>query len=408
MNGEDGCRLRRSGGRDGMQHVLRSATNLRASGKGPLGPWATILRAIRNSDLRILFLCDADGALPNVTDVTQQAQSLPMLRWIKMARRPPYLCDTRHGRDRSRRRQFGTESQADIVRCRLAKIRVAKEQSTMRRSLDDPSEVVSNVSANAATGHSAIAEATAPAQRGAPRRAALKCQSCSVRHLCLSDALSGVELRALEWMVGAPLGVAEGQTIYTAGSPFEALYIVRTATVVTAGIDRAGCQQILGYHGMGEIIGADGIATGAHSCSTLVTHAGEVCRVPFDELQELAKTSPTLQRSLIRVLGRSLQSYHSRSLYLGRVSAQQRLVSFLLDLSRQQQMVGSACYHSVLYLSRVQLSSYLGIRRETLSRVVTQLRRGGVLELAGPFVKLRNGLPLQQLIAMVSEVGERG
>jgi CRP/FNR family transcriptional regulator, anaerobic regulatory protein len=285
---------------------------------------------------------------------------------------------------------------------------IAKELSTMRRSLDDPSEAAGNASANAAIVHGAIAEAAAPAQRSTPRRTALKCPSCSVRHLCLSDALSGVELRAFERMVGAPLGVAEGQTIHTAGSPFEALYIVRTATVVAAGMDRAGCQQILGYHGMGEIVGADGIATGVHSCSTLVTHAGEVCRVPFDELQELARVSPTLQRSLIRALGRSLQSYHSRSLYLGRVSAKQRLVSFLLDLSRQQKMVGSTCFHSVLYLSRVQLSSYLGIRRETLSRVVTQLRRAGVLELAGPFVKLRNGLPLQHLMAIASTAGELG
>jgi hypothetical protein len=67
--------------------------------KGHRGPWATILRAIRNSNLLLLFSFDAEDALHNVTYVTQQAHSLPMLRWIKLARRPPYLCDTRHGRD---------------------------------------------------------------------------------------------------------------------------------------------------------------------------------------------------------------------------------------------------------------------------------------------------------------------
>jgi CRP/FNR family nitrogen fixation transcriptional regulator len=81
-------------------------------------------------------------------------------------------------------------------------------------------------------------------------------------------------------------------------------------------------------------------------------------------------------------------------LLLGRKSAEERVVSFLLDMARRE----SAVEVVELPMSRQDIADYLGLTIETVSRTLTHLEDKEAIELpTSRRVRLRSRASLQRL-----------
>ena len=81
-------------------------------------------------------------------------------------------------------------------------------------------------------------------------------------------------------------------------------------------------------------------------------------------------------------------------LLLGRKSAEERVVSFLLDMARRE----SAIEVVELPMSRQDIADYLGLTIETVSRTLTHLEDKEAIELpTSRRVRLRSRASLQRL-----------
>jgi CRP/FNR family transcriptional regulator, anaerobic regulatory protein len=90
-----------------------------------------------------------------------------------------------------------------------------------------------------------------------------------------------------------------------------------------------------------------------------------------------------------------MSAAQDQMLLLGRKSAEERVVSFLLAVHRK-----SAIDHSiVLPMSRLDMADYLGLTIETVSRMMTSLCRRGLIRAVG-----RHKVALQKLNAL-REIG---
>jgi CRP/FNR family transcriptional regulator len=148
----------------------------------------------------------------------------------------------------------------------------------------------------------------------------------------------------------------------------------------------------------GDIIGTDGIGSGAHDCEAVMLEDTEVCALPFQQFAELSRRNSRLQHNLHRLLSREISRQRNVMMLLGTMDAEQRLAAFLLDLSERYQERGYSSREFVLRMTREEIGSYLGLKLETVSRLFSRFQREGLIQVQGRVVKLLDIPTLRQLV----------
>jgi CRP/FNR family transcriptional regulator len=225
-----------------------------------------------------------------------------------------------------------------------------------------------------------------------------RCSNCSMRELCLPVGLEQDALQQLDQLVTNRVRLKKGQVLYRAGDPFSALYAIRMGSCKTTVLAENGHEQVVGYHMLGDVIGMDGIGTDRHGCQAVALEDGEYCVLPFDRLDELARTIEPLRRNLYQFLSRKISRDHSVMLLLGSMRAEDRLVAFLLNLSQRYRERGYSSTEFVLRMSREEIGSYIGLTLETVSRLFSHLQEEGLIQVQGRAVKLLDIRTLKHLI----------
>ncbi len=224
------------------------------------------------------------------------------------------------------------------------------------------------------------------------------CSTCSLRELCLPVGLSPDDMKLVDAAVRRRTRLKKGETLYSAGAPFAALYAVRLGTLKTTVLSEDGRNQVAGYHLQGDLVGLDGLGTDRHGCEAVALEDSEVCAIPFEQLEELARSVPALQHNLHQFLAREISRDHGIMLVLGSMRAEERLASFLVNLSERYHRRGYSSTEFVLRMTREEIGSYLGLKLETVSRLFSRFQDEGLLTVSGRTVKLLDLDALRKLV----------
>ena len=223
------------------------------------------------------------------------------------------------------------------------------------------------------------------------------CLTCSVRELCLPVGVDRDGLRQINALVTDRVRLKKGDTLYRAGDSFAALHAIRVGSCKTTVLGDKGHEQVAGYHMIGDIIGMDGIGTERHVSQAVALEDTEVCVLPFDRLEELARHVVPLQRNLHKVLSTEITREQNVMLVLGSMRAEERLAVFLMNLSQRYRHRGYSATEFVLRLTREDIGSYLGLQLETVSRLLSRFQAAGLIQVQGRVVKLLDVPALKQL-----------
>jgi CRP/FNR family transcriptional regulator len=224
------------------------------------------------------------------------------------------------------------------------------------------------------------------------------CSSCSLRDLCMPLGLTADELHQIDTLVEERRRIKRGARLYAVGSRFEALYTVRLGSLKTSVLFEDGREQVTGFHMLGELIGLDGISTDSHTCSASALEDSEVCLLPFSRLEEFSRRIPALQRHVHRLLSTAVVREQHSMLILGTMRAEEKLASFLLDLSDRYLKRGYSASEFVLRMTREEIGSFLGLKLETVSRLFSRFQDAGLIIAQQKYIKLLDPGGLRQLI----------
>ncbi|MBM3539654.1 MAG: hypothetical protein FJX55_17730 [Alphaproteobacteria bacterium] len=90
---------------------------------------------------------------------------------------------------------------------------------------------------------------------------------------------------------------------------------------------------------------------------------------------------PKLEQRLLGMASHELAAAQDQMMLLGRKSAKERVVSFLLMMSASAVRRGKPADPVALPMNRSDIADYLGLTIETVSRTFTQLRTQKLIEL---------------------------
>jgi CRP/FNR family transcriptional regulator len=119
--------------------------------------------------------------------------------------------------------------------------------------------------------------------------------------------------------------------------------------------------------------------------------------MPFDRIEQLARDDAAFQHRLHRCLAREHTRQRSLMVLLGTLRADQRLASFLLDLSQRYRDRGHSPSELVLRMTRAEIGSYLGAKLETVSRVLSRMQQQRIVRIDGRVVRVLDRGALERL-----------
>jgi len=238
-----------------------------------------------------------------------------------------------------------------------------------------------------------------PALRDVSRQST-SCFGCSLRSICMPVDVEDADANALfEQLVATRIRLRKGDVLFRPGDRFTALYAIRLGSCKTLMLSDEGNEQVTGYHLPGEIIGVEGMGNDVHGCQAIALEDTEVCTLPFERVERLAREDVSFQRRVYRLLSGAIARERTTSLMLGTMRAEQRLASFLLDLASRYQMRGYSSSEFVLRMTREEIGSHLGLKLETVSRLFSRFDEEGLIQVQGKIVKLVDRIGLHLLIA---------
>ena len=227
----------------------------------------------------------------------------------------------------------------------------------------------------------------------------VRCASCNLRELCLPGALCMEDLQRVENVVYARRRVKRGEALFNAGADFNAVYAIRSGFFKSSVLDGEGREQVTGFFMGGELIGLDGVGTGSYNASAVALEDSEVCVLPYALIEQMSREVPALQRHLHAVLAREIVRDHGVMLLLGSMRAEERLATFLLNLSKRFLRRGYSASDFHLRMTREELGSYLGLKLETVSRLFSQFQADGLIEVQQKHVRILDTSALERLLA---------
>jgi CRP/FNR family transcriptional regulator len=108
-----------------------------------------------------------------------------------------------------------------------------------------------------------------------------------------------------------------------------------------------------------------------------------VCRFPRLKLENLFKEIPKLEDKLLGMLSNELKEAQDQMMLLARKSPKERLASFILNLSKRNINNKTKGLSFDFPMSLVDISDYLGLTIETVSRTLTHFSKEEMIALEG-------------------------
>lgn len=240
------------------------------------------------------------------------------------------------------------------------------------------------------------------------------CADCGLAKTCLWSNLPGEDRRRLLKIIHPRDVVHDRQSLYRAGEPIRALYILRSGTVKAWNVSEDGEEHIIRFYMPGEVLGLGAISMGYYDCHATSLDTSSVCEIPFGQFQKAAEETPSLNQQLLRMMSLELVQEEQMMVFRGNRSASARIASFLDYLAQGHGARGYSTREFNLTMGRRDIANYLGLALETVSRTFTSFQERGMLEVDGRRIVVKDqaalhaeggGQSYPSTVALAQDVG---
>ena len=210
------------------------------------------------------------------------------------------------------------------------------------------------------------------------------CETCIVRNRAICSVLDADEIKVLG-TIGRRRKLKAGEPLIWEGD--ESLLVANVVEGVlklSIGTED-GREQTVGVVYPSEFLGRPFGKKSSHSVIALTD--AHVCVFARSDFDNFAGEHPRLEHKLLQRTLAELDRTRNWMLLLGRKNAEERLATFLLEMS--ERLVDPGCESDSearlkeleLPFSRQQVADVLGLTIETVSRQFTRLKKDGIVDL---------------------------
>lgn len=183
-----------------------------------------------------------------------------------------------------------------------------------------------------------------------------------------------------------------------------------TAGICTVLAD--GRRQIIALPGMGDLV-CGLLADGGNPHWLEALDTCEICEIDFTPCAETLARDPAFMHMMMDLMHAQLVRNSQHLVTLGRLDSTERVIFFLAQRAHQPCAPDGASAPVQLPMSREDMADYLGLNAETVSRILTKLKKSGLIKFLNPsefyvpnMAALRRRLPLPMLEGDAAVIGQ--
>jgi CRP-like cAMP-binding protein len=170
--------------------------------------------------------------------------------------------------------------------------------------------------------------------------------------------------------------VAASETLWCEGEERSHIFIVRSGAICFSRMLPDGRRIVLGFAYPGDIIG---IGSDFHYCDAQTVQATRLEAISAASFKRAVIEDPGFGKQAAAAVNQALDAAYQHVVVISKLSANERLASFLIALSDRNEKHGLSPLSVVLPMRRVDIADFLGLTIETVSRTFTILRNAGLI-----------------------------
>ncbi len=190
-----------------------------------------------------------------------------------------------------------------------------------------------------------------------------------------------------------------GEYIFWEGDPAGWLYVIREGKVKIIKHTTSGREMVLEIITPGDICGGGAIFSESYSASAKAVEKTKAFSISGQNLFRLLSKHQNLAKGIILYLGEKLMKAHEMIMALASSRVDKRIAALLLGLSEKH---GSPVPEGIkinIRLTRQDIADFVGTTVETAIRVMSKLKKQGLITSDSKKIILTHRDKLQKLVA---------
>ena len=161
------------------------------------------------------------------------------------------------------------------------------------------------------------------------------------------------------------------------------IWVVLSGVIAICASLADGRRQIIGFEFSGDFLCGSSSSNGQESRIEALTEC-EICEISIPVDAEPILANPTLVAAMFQQVHQRLERSATHVTALGRLDSMERICLFLLEMANRIGGQKGNVLKADLRMSREDIADYLGLNTETVSRVMSRVKRMGLAVFLSP------------------------
>jgi CRP/FNR family cyclic AMP-dependent transcriptional regulator len=171
-------------------------------------------------------------------------------------------------------------------------------------------------------------------------------------------------------------------TIFMEGCEKEAVFFIQDGLVKAYKTDEEGHEQIVSLLQTGDMFPHTGFFNQTpYPATTEALVDTHVLAIPVHAFEKLILAMPSIAIKVIDVMGAKILELQQKLQQFSGHDVHGRILSFLLQLADKHGEVKGSCVHIELPVTHQELANAIGTSRETVNRLLNQLKKQRILDM---------------------------
>lgn len=198
------------------------------------------------------------------------------------------------------------------------------------------------------------------------------CRNCGIRRSVLFGNLEEADFEDLHRPIDQ-IDYPASSLIYAQDETARSLYTIRSGLVKLTQFRQDGTQRIVRLLGRTDVLGLEALVAPNYEHDATALQHTEVCRIPIEVVRELSTKRPVMYQELMNRWHKALTDADRWITDFGTGTSRARVARLLIWLAEHYD--GKRCE----LFGREDLGALLGLTTETVSRVMADLKRKGLV-----------------------------
>ena len=221
------------------------------------------------------------------------------------------------------------------------------------------------------------------------------CEKCIVRKFSGLKTLSPDEIGLIS-KNKTSLSFQKGEIIFDEGEYLKGVYCVRHGISKLTKLSSNGKDQIIKFVSNGEVLGQRStIANEPTNLKAIALNDMEVCFIPKSYFLENIKNNPKFSMEMLQDLAHELKEADDVIVNMSQKPVKQRIAETILHLENSFGLDDEGFLQ--IRLSREDISNIVGTATESCIRLISTLKKEGLISTTGKKIKITDKEALQQI-----------